>query len=88
MAPGQHPGAAHIAGQTPGAGMVQPVHPGVSAPGVPQVSQAGAMMAGMPPVVGTTGPGGPIPNAHALSHLNPAQQQQILHQQQQFPNCK
>ena len=86
MAPGQHPGAAHIAGQPPGGGMVQPVHPGVSAPGVPQVSQAGAMMPGMPPVVGTTGPGGHIPNAHALSHLNPAQQQ-ILHQQQ-FQNCK
>ncbi|PYI35309.1 hypothetical protein BP00DRAFT_442833 [Aspergillus indologenus CBS 114.80] len=91
MAPGQHPNA------HPGAGMVQAVHPGVSAPGGPQVSQGGPMMAGMPPGAGTTGPGGPV-QAHALSHLGPAQahmfqqphfaQQfagnpQLLHQQQQ-----
>lgn len=64
--------------------MVQPGHPGVSAPGVPQVSQA--MMAGMQPVVGTTGPGGPVPNAHALSHLNPAQHHML--QQQQLQHCR
>ncbi|KAL1954453.1 hypothetical protein VTO42DRAFT_1177 [Malbranchea cinnamomea] len=82
MAPGQHPGAAHLAGQTPGGGMVQQMHPGVSGPGVPQVSQAGAMVSGMQPVVGTTGPGGPVPNAHAMSHLNPAQQHHLMQQQQ------
>lgn len=77
MAPGQHPGH-------PGAGMMQQMHPGVSAPGGPQVSQAGAMM-GMPPGAVTTGPGGPVPNAHALSHLGP---QAHLFQQQQFQNCE
>ncbi|EAW14140.1 LIM domain-binding protein [Aspergillus clavatus NRRL 1] len=73
MAPGQHPNA------HPGAGMVQGVHPGVSAPG-PQVTQGGPMMAGMPPGAGTTGPG-PV-QAHALSHLGPAQAH--LFQQPQF----
>ena len=81
MAPAQHPNAAH-----PGAMMPQ-VHPGVSAPGGPQVSQAGSMMGGMPPGPGTTGPGGPVPNAHTLSHLGPAQAH--LFQQPQFAqNCK
>jgi len=45
------------------------------------VSQAGAMMGGMPPGAGTAGPGGPMPNAHAMSHLNPAQAQYIFQQQ-------
>lgn len=63
--------------------MVQQMHPGVSAPGGPQVSQAGPMMGGMPPGAGTTGPGGPAPNAHALSHLNPANAH--MFQQQGFP---
>ncbi|KAE8353488.1 LIM-domain binding protein-domain-containing protein [Aspergillus coremiiformis] len=90
LAPGQHPNA------HPGAGMVQQVHPGVSAPGGPQVTQGGPMMGGMPPGAGTTAPG-PV-QAHALSHLGPAQahlfQQphfaqnyannpQLLHQQHQ-----
>lgn len=66
MAPGQHPNA------HPGAGMVQQVHPGVSAPGGPQVSQGGPVMGGMPPGAGTTGPGSAV-QAHALSHLGPAQ---------------
>ncbi|PQE17357.1 Topoisomerase II-associated PAT1 protein [Rutstroemia sp. NJR-2017a BVV2] len=80
----QHPGVpqGHMAGMPhnpghqgqPGQGMPQQMHMGVSAPGGPQVSQAGAMMAGMPP-----GAGGP--NAHALQHLNP--NQQALYQQQQ-----
>ncbi|KAJ5613128.1 hypothetical protein N7510_006322 [Penicillium lagena] len=75
----QHPNAGH-----PGPGMVQQMHPGVSAPGGPQVSQAGPMMGGMP-TGGTAG--GPVPNAHALSHLNPAQAH--LFQQQGFPqNCE
>jgi hypothetical protein len=84
MAQAQHHNATHM-GVQPGAGMVQQIHPGVSAAG-PQVSQPG-MMAGMPPGSGTTGPGGPVPNAHALSHLNPAQAH--LFQQQQFAqNCE
>lgn len=80
--PAQHPNAGH-----PGPGMVQQIHPGASAPGGPQASQAGPMMGGMPPGASTAGPGGPMPNAHALSHLNPAQAH--LFQQQGFPqNCK
>lgn len=80
LAPGQHPNA------HPGAGMVQQVHPGVSAPGGPQVTQGGPMMGGMPPGAGTTAPGGPV-QAHALSHLNPAQAH--LFQQPHFAQqCK
>lgn len=75
MGPGHHPNAA------PPGGMVQQMHPGVSAPGGPHVSQAGPML-GMPPGAGTTGPGGPMANAHALSHLGPAQAH--LFQQPQF----
>lgn len=73
----------------PGAGMVQQMHPGVSAPGGPQVSQPGPMMGGMPPGAGTVGPGGPGgpgPNAHALSHLNPAQAHMLQNNQFQ-QNC-
>ena len=53
------------------------MHMGVSGPGVPQVSQAGVMMGGMPP-----GAGGP--SQHALQHLNPgaAQQAAFLQNQQ------
>ncbi len=67
-------------GQAPGQGITQQVHSGVSGPGGPQGSQAGAMVGGMPP---GSGPGGP--SAHALSHLNPnpTQQQVFQHQQQQ-----
>lgn len=63
------------------------MHPGVSGPGGPQVSQAGPMMGAMPPGA-NGGQGGPgMPNAHALSHLNPAQAH--LFQQQGFPqNCE
>lgn len=73
MAQAQHPGMVQP-------GMVQHMHPGVSAAGGPQVSQPGPMMAGMPPGA-TTGPGGPVPNAHALQHLNPAAQAHLLQQQ-------
>ncbi|KAH6682760.1 LIM-domain binding protein-domain-containing protein [Halenospora varia] len=82
----QHPGGpqGHPMGipQNPGQGpqgMPQQMHMGVSGPGGQQVSQAGAMMGGIPP-----GAGGP--SAHALQHLNPnaAQQQQLLQQQQQL----
>jgi hypothetical protein len=73
MAPG-HP--QQTAGQ-PGPGMPQQMHMGVSGPGGPQVTQAGAMLGVMPPVVGA--PGGP--SAHAIQHLNPNQAQ--IYQQQQ-----
>lgn len=79
----QHPNAGH-----PGPSMVQQMHPGVSAPGGPQVSQAGSMMGGMPQGNGTSGPAGPMPNAHALSHLNPAQAQHMFQQQGFPPNCE
>lgn len=82
--PGHHPMAAqHPNAGHPGPGMVQQMHPGVSQPGGPQVSQAGPMMGGMPPGAGTAGPGGPVPNAHALSHLNPANAH--MFQQPGFP---
>ncbi|KAL3462894.1 LIM-domain binding protein-domain-containing protein [Aspergillus heterothallicus] len=67
LAPGQHPNA------HPGA-MVQ--HPGVSAP----MSQGAPMMAQMPQVPGTAGPG--PAQAHALSHLGPQAHQ--MFQQPQF----
>lgn len=73
-------------GQPPGAVMGQQMHPGLSGPGGPQVSQAGRMMANIPLGAGGPGPGGPGaggPSAHALSHLNPGQAQQIFAQQQQ-----
>jgi hypothetical protein len=56
-------------------GMNPQMHMGVSGPGGPQVSQAGALMGGMPP-----GAGGP--SAHALQHLNPQAQQAQMYQQQ------
>src|ERR1700712_2333179 len=71
-------------GGQPGPGMPQQMHMGVSGPGGPQVSQAGALMGGMPP-----GAGGP--SAHALQHLNPGQAQQAqqaqIYQQQQAMAC-
>lgn len=87
----QHPGVSqghpmavpHNPGQQGQPGMPQQVHMGVSGPGGPQVTQAGALMGGMP-----QGAGGP--SAHALQHLNPnhAQQAQLLQQQQQAMACK
>ncbi|KAL9105678.1 MAG: hypothetical protein Q9227_009196 [Pyrenula ochraceoflavens] len=80
----QHPGAPHMGGQAPGMGMVPGMHPGVSGP---QVSQGGPMATGMPPGAGTPAPG-PMPNAHAISHLGPGQQQmfQQQHPQMNFAN--
>ncbi|KAE8442046.1 hypothetical protein EG329_003903 [Mollisiaceae sp. DMI_Dod_QoI] len=79
MAQGHPMAVPHNPGQPgqPGPGMPQQMHMGVSGPGGPQVSQAGAMMGGMPP-----GAGGP--SQHALQHLNPnqAQQAQMFQQQQ------
>ena len=63
----QHPGAAHMGGQT-GPGMMQGMHPGVSAP---QVTQ-GPMVTGMPPGAGTPAPG-PMHNGMAMAHLGPQQ---------------
>ncbi|KIX97198.1 uncharacterized protein Z520_07312 [Fonsecaea multimorphosa CBS 102226] len=68
----QHPGAGHMGGQ-PGPGMMQAMHPGVSAP---QVTQ-GPMVTGMPPGAGTPAPG-PMHNGMAMAHMNP---QQALFQQ-------
>jgi hypothetical protein len=83
--PQGHPmaGVPHNPGQqVPGQpGMPQQMHMGVSGPGGPQVTQAGAMMGGMPP-----GAGGP--SAHALQHLNPGQAQQAQMFQQQQAMCK
>lgn len=67
-------------GPNPGQPMGQPMqmHPGVSGPNGPHVSQAGPMM-GMQPGMG------PGPSAHALSHLTP---QAHMYQQQQQQMCK
>lgn len=72
-------GVPHTPGQqVPGQpGMPQQMHMGVSGPGGPQVTQAGALMGAMPP-----GAGGP--SAHALQHLNPGQAQQAQMYQQQM----
>lgn len=82
-----HPSSQGVPGggqqQQPVVSMAQ-MHPGASGPGVAQVSQAGPMMVGMPHGVGGV-PGvssGAGPNAHALSHLNPGNAQQIFQQQQ------
>jgi hypothetical protein len=89
----QHPGVPQghpMAGMPHNQGQQIPGQPGmnpqmhmVSGPGGPQVSQAGAMMGGMPP-----GAGGP--SQHALQHLQPgaAQQAAYLQQQQQQMACK
>lgn len=92
VAHGGHPMASgHPSSQgVPGGGQQQPVvsmaqmHPGASGPGVAQVSQAGPMMVGMPHGVGGVSgvSSGAGPNAHALSHLNPGNAQQIFQQQQ------
>ena len=72
-------------GQAPGGVLGQQMHPSLSGPGGPQASQAGPMMANIPLGTGGPGPGGPGaggPSAHALSHLNPGQVQQMYGQQQ------
>ena len=84
MAPG-HPSNQGIPGgaQQPGASMGQQMHAGVTGPGMPQVSQAGPMMAGMSQGGGPGASGANVPSAHALSHLNPGHPQQMFAQQQQ-----
>lgn len=66
--------------QPPGHAMPPHVHPMVSTPGAVQPGQGGPLMSGaMPAGPGTPSAGGP--SAHALSHLNPGQAQQLLQQQ-------
>ncbi|KAK4954135.1 hypothetical protein LTR66_013558 [Elasticomyces elasticus] len=90
---GMPPGMAHTHPGMPPTGPSMQMHPGVSGPGGPHVSQAQAMMGIQPGPqgMGSQGPGGGmgIPagiggqghNAMALSHLTP--QQQIMHQHAQ-----
>ena len=76
-------------GQQPGVSMAQQIHTGVTGPGVPQVSQAGPMMAGMMQGGAPAGvSGGGQPSAHALSHLNPGHQNQMFAQQHQLQACE
>lgn len=78
-------------GQQPGVSMGQQIHPGITGPGGPQVSQAGPMMGGMMQGGGPPNVSGVGPSQHALSHLNPHQGQLYAqqHQQQQMQHvCK
>lgn len=91
MAPAPPPNGQPGGGQPPNQGISQQMHPGVSGPGVTQVSQGQQVLSGMgiPPGVSGPGgggiPGGGGPNMHAaLQHLNPAHNQQLYHQQQQM----
>ena len=71
--------------------MGQQIHPGITGPGGPQVSQAGPMMGGMMQGGGPPNVSGVGPSQHALSHLNPHQGQLYAqqHQQQQMQHvCK
>jgi hypothetical protein len=89
MAPGPPPNGQPGGGQPSNQAISQQMHPGVSGPGVTQVSQGQQVLSamGMPP--GVSGPGGGgIPggggpnNMHAaLQHLNPAQNS-LYHPQQ------
>lgn len=75
-------------GQQPGVSIGQQMHPGLAAPGVPQVSQAGNMM-GMMQGGGPPGASGAGPSAHALSHLNPQPHHGQMFAGQQMPQaCK
>lgn len=71
MAPGMQHNPSQPGAPTPGIPQHMAPHMAVSGPGGVQVNPAALMAAGIPP-------GGP--NAHALQHLNPAQQ---MFQQQQ-----
>ena len=64
----------------PGVTMGQPMHQGMVGPGMPQVSQAGAIM-GVGPGGGPPGVPGGHPNAHAMQHLNPNPNQMFPGQQ-------
>lgn len=82
-----HPGAPHLSGPGAAAAMVQQMHPGVSGPGGPQVTQAGPMMGGgMPGQV--VGSGAPMLNAHAMSHLGSVSQQMFPQQNMTAQNCE
>ena len=67
-------------GGQPGVTMGQPMHPGMVAPGMPQVSQPGPNM-GMIPGGGPQAIPGAHLNAHAMQHLNPNGNQMIPAQQ-------
>lgn len=91
MPHGGHPMAAgHPSNQAlpgsgqPGVSMGQQIHAGMAGvPGTSQVTQGGQIMAGMPQGSGPPGVSTGGPSAHALSHLNPGNPQQIYTQQQQ-----
>ena len=63
--------------------MGQQLHPGITGPGGPQVSQAGPMMGGMMQGGGPPNVSGVGPSQHALSHLQNPHQNQLYAQQQQ-----
>ena len=78
---GHHPSNQGMPGPAqPGVTMGQPIHPGMGGPGMPQGSQAGPMM-GMMPGGGPPGILAGHPNAHAMQHLNPGQNQMFPNQQ-------
>ena len=85
MPAGGQPMASHPSNQPmpgggqPGVTMGQPLHQGMVGSGMPQTSQAGAMMA-MGPGGGPPGVPGAHPNAHAMQHLNPNQNQMFAGQ--------
>ena len=84
MGPAHPPNQGIPGGVQPGVSIGQGMHGAMAVgPAVPQVTQAGPMMAGMPPGVGAPGSSVGGPSAIALSHLNPQHPQQILQQQQQ-----
>ena len=84
MGPAHPPNQGIPGGVQPGVSIGQGMHGAMAVgPAVPQVTQAGPMMAGMPPGVGVPGSSVGGPSAIALSHLNPQHPQQILQQQQQ-----
>lgn len=72
------------AGQ-PGVSMAQGMHPGMAGPGMTPVGQGGPMMSMMP---GGGPPGMPVghPNAHAMQHLTPGQNQMFAGQQCESTN--
>ena len=66
-------------GGQPGVTMGQPMHPGMVAPGMPQVSQPAPSMGMIPGGAPQAMPGAHL-NAHAMQHLNPNGNQMIAGQ--------
>ena len=77
-----HPGGmpSH-AGMPHGAPHMGPGHPQGVAVTMGQQMHMGNPQAGQGPMIGMP-QGGPVPNAHALSHLNPGGNPQLIQQQQ------